>query len=400
MKFCFKEIGTSLLILSSTFTSYGQSEKVQENIPLTGKYAIQINSNILKKNGAFVSINFDSSETNFQKFLPVKSNDTLLLSGSLGQPRIVEVSIIQTNDSTVNIFNSYEKNIDPSKILTYKFYCTPGLNKLTIVDSTLQLQSTNIYQKDYINYGNILNQHVKKYIDPVLAAYQNASKENDSVKIKALAKEYQLKTSDAFEADKVDYPFIKAHPNSPVSLYVLTLVYSNNHLDTVQNLLHSLASPIQNLPTAINIKNLILSAKTNAIGKIATNFTLKDTSNNQVSLSDYKGKYVLIDFWASWCAPCRAENPNVVKAYNKFKNKNFTIISISLDDSQKNWLNAVKNDHLEWAQLSELKGWDGKVSHDYAVTSIPTNYLIDPSGKIIAKNLRGAELEEALAKYL
>ncbi|QES90904.1 redoxin domain-containing protein [Rhizosphaericola mali] len=281
-----------------------------------------------------------------------------------------------------------------------KFYCTPGNNIIDLKNNSLVLQQTNHYQNDYNNYINILNNHVKIYIDPVLKKYEEVAKTKDSVQIKKIGMEYQQIISDSFEAAKVDYPFIINHPNSPVSLYVLTLVYNNNHLDKIEYLLNSLSPQIQKLPTAVNIKNLIQSARTNAIGKIATNFTLKDTSNNQVSLSDYKGKYVLVDFWASWCAPCRAENPNVVSAYNKFKSKNFTIISVSLDDNRKNWLNAVKNDHLDWAQLSELKGWDGKVSHDYAVTSIPTNYLIDPSGKIIAKNLRGAELDEALTKYL
>ncbi|MGQ7855875.1 redoxin domain-containing protein [Pedobacter sp. WC2501] len=136
------------------------------------------------------------------------------------------------------------------------------------------------------------------------------------------------------------------------------------------------------------------------VGQVAPAFTINTADNKPVSLSDYKGKYVLIDFWASWCQPCRQENPNVVKVYNKYKNKNFDIIGISLDTDKAAWLGAVKADGLTWTHVSELKDFNGETVKKYQVQAIPTSYLVDPAGKIVAKNLRGDELEGFLAKTL
>ena len=127
---------------------------------------------------------------------------------------------------------------------------------------------------------------------------------------------------------------------------------------------------------------------------------LPDLNGNMVSLSSFKGKYVLLDFWASWCGPCRGENPNVVAAYERFKGNNFTILGVSLDNKKDAWEQAIKEDGLTWTQVSDLKGWSSSAATLYAVQSIPSNFLIDPTGKIIARNLRGSELEEMLQQIL
>jgi len=135
-------------------------------------------------------------------------------------------------------------------------------------------------------------------------------------------------------------------------------------------------------------------------GAPAPDVNLPTPEGKMVSLSSLKGKYVLLDFWASWCGPCRAENPNVVAAYNKFKDKNFTILSVSLDNNKDPWTKAIKDDGLVWTQVSDLKGWSSSAAVTYAVQSIPTNFLIDPGGKIVARNLRGGELEGTLQQLL
>ena len=146
--------------------------------------------------------------------------------------------------------------------------------------------------------------------------------------------------------------------------------------------------------------NYINEKKIGSIGSPAIEFVQADTSGNPVALSSFKGKYVLVDFWASWCGPCRKENPNLVAAFNRFRDKNFTVLGVSLDNNRDRWLKAIVDDQLHWTQVSDLQYWQNEVAVKYKIQTIPQNLLIDPNGMIVGKNLRGQDLELKLCELL
>ncbi|MDF2433306.1 MAG: hypothetical protein JWP44_2937 [Mucilaginibacter sp.] len=193
--------------------------------------------------------------------------------------------------------------------------------------------------------------------------------------------------------------FIASNPDSYLSLLALYSVGGPSPDPTeLDPLYNSLSERLKNTETAKVFKNALDGLRVTAIGATAPDFSQADVNGAPVKLSSFRGKYVLIDFWASWCGPCREENPNVVKAYNRYKEKNFTILGVSLDrpEGRDNWIAAIKSDGLSWTQVSDLKFWNNAAAALYKVTAIPANFLIDPNGKIIARDLRGDDLENKL----
>jgi peroxiredoxin len=192
--------------------------------------------------------------------------------------------------------------------------------------------------------------------------------------------------------------FIKDNPGSFISLVALEgYAYGADYVD-IAPLFDGLSANVKQTDAGKKFAERMPKIKAIALGAAAPEFAEADTSGKVIKLSSFRGKYVLIDFWASWCGPCRQENPNVVKAFNRYKGQKFTIIGVSLDqpNGKNKWLAAIHKDGLNWTQVSDLKYWDSKVAGQYAVRGIPQNFLLDPDGKIIAKNLRGDDLEEKL----
>lgn len=192
--------------------------------------------------------------------------------------------------------------------------------------------------------------------------------------------------------------FVEQHPDSYFSLN-LTGEQSNGDVPTFNRMLDLLSERMRKTPVYAGLKSMSAGFSMKKIGNAAKNFTLNTAEGTPVSLASYKGKYVLVDFWASWCGPCRAENPNVLRAYNQFKSRNFEVLSISVDAKKEEWIKAVKEDKLPWTQVLDLKG-NNSTATAYAVTGIPDNVLVDPNGIIIATNLRGKQLEKTLEKML
>jgi len=175
--------------------------------------------------------------------------------------------------------------------------------------------------------------------------------------------------------------------------------YFNIPIDSMQLIKDGFSKNVKRSNYYEHLNKLYESIKNVAIGQPAPNFKIQDSKGKWVHLSDFKGEFVLIDFWASWCAPCRASNPELVKVYETFQNRNFTILGISVDKDKKRWINAIEKDRLPWINVSNLKGWD-EVSDLYGVKAVPQNFLIDPEGIIIDKNIEVEEIMDKLDKVL
>lgn len=253
-------------------------------------------------------------------------------------------------------------------------------------------------QTDFLTYRAIINSFVMMQVkmqNDFNAAVQN----NDANTQNAIRNEFQSLNSQYLNAIK---SFIRTHAKSPVSAYVLQTDLNNPAIPIQESIeaFESIDKSLANNPYYKGAQRRIEVAKGSTVGNKAVDFTQNTVDGKPVSLSDFRGKYVLLDFWASWCRPCRMENPNVVAAYHKFKDKGFTVLGVSMDTDPTKWQNAIQQDGLVWTHISDLKGWANEAGKLYNITGIPANFLIDREGKIVAKDLRGEALEQKLAELL
>lgn len=295
------------------------------------------------------------------------------------------------------VFN--EKGTGPN----YKDYKSIYLEKGTITVSSSDLLAnakvdgpkTNQDNERYMLLYKPIRDGQKAIDDKEKAATPEQLQSAEFIKQDKLAQ----KTLDEQES-AMNKKFIQDNPDSYISLDALeAYAYGTDYVDILP-LFNGLTAEIKQSEDGKEFAARLPKLKAVAMGATAPEFAEADTSGKVISLSSFRGKYVLVDFWASWCGPCRHENPNVVKAYNRYKDKNFTILGVSLDkpNGKKRWLDAIHKDGLTWTQVSDLQFWKSKTAALYAVRGIPQNFLIDPNGKIIAKNLRGDDLEDKLAE--
>jgi peroxiredoxin len=195
--------------------------------------------------------------------------------------------------------------------------------------------------------------------------------------------------------------YAAAHPSSYVAVYEARNYFSYDpDAEVLQGIYNGFSPLIQHSRQGVLLKNTLDAALLTGIGRPAPAFAQANVKGKPITLSSFKGQYVLVDFWASWCGPCREENPNVLKSYRQYHSRGFTVLGVSLDDKKGDWLKAVKKDGLPWMQVSDLKGWKNDVAVLYGIEGIPMNFLIDKDGKIVAKGLRGDDLDKKLEEFL
>lgn len=278
-----------------------------------------------------------------------------------------------------------------------EFYLEKGITMVTGTDkmATASVSGTKV-QSENLDYHSKMDTLQAQY-QQIVNRYYKAKAAKDSTELKKIsldAKPLMEKMESTLDA------FILGHPDSYVTA---DLVISNRMavIDVVkfEPIYKVLTPKVLSSFTGKKITDKYMKAKQFAVGK-NIDFTLPDKDGKAFKLSSLKGKYVLVDFWASWCAPCRAENPFMLKAYNELKNKNFEIVGVSLDDKRAAWLQAVTADQLPWIQVSDVKGFKTDVAVRFGISAIPQNVLIDPSGKVIAKDLRGEDINKKIAAFI
>lgn len=301
---------------------------------------------------------------------------------------------------------------EPSKATIYCYLFGPGLKsslvfflasgKTTVTATTILELATvggTAEADEFVELKRMGKKYDKKKLNLAdsLIAY---SSNHDKGGIALIGSEYKVLQSEII--DSVYIPFILRHLSSAVGVYALKQITESNITDPerMEKLFSQLSPIAKKLQSAIQLEKELERSKRTAVGTQALDFTMLDTKGKPISLSSFRGKYVLVDFWASWCRPCREEAPNLINVLAKYKNKGFTILGVALEmkGDREKWLRAIAQDGLFWTQLTDFKYWDNSVVKQYFVTSIPFNFLVDPQGKIIARDIQGAELEDTLSK--
>lgn len=334
----------SIILFINNYDDNGLRQKPDTVITVAHKNKFYFKGEVVKPGNAIGVIGSVKSRRSFSIFI---EKGKIKISGTVDSLHNITVTGTTSNNDQTS-----------SRAVTEKFYNSIKALRLELKDK----------QPDLDDYKNITTAISKKF---------------DSIQL--------------YELD-----FIKTHPRSLMSGTFLYVLEDKIPLEQLEELYSPMSNEIKQSGFGSIVREKIVARKRVIIGNPAPDFVSTDTSGKSIRLSSFRGKYVLLEFWANWCVPCRQQSPHLVEMYKKYSDKGFTIIQYSVDEKkdEEKWKAAIRKDQLTWTQLADLNGFENKVSKLYGVQPIPDNFLIDPSGKIIGRRVEGKELEEKLKKLL
>jgi peroxiredoxin len=364
-----------LVLLLSGCSSNGQQAKNDGSweITLTGKV------NYPQKNGTISLSEMTNKENGLKDTIKLKSNATYSKKIRIKEPGYYKLSFY--NQQTIDFIlfkNDIIINADGNDAGGFfEIKGSPEIDVIRFTQTALNGVQSSPEAQSLINDFN------------------KAVTANDQKTIVSLQTAYQKMVNDA--TDKVVAELMKSPPSlGVVNILQGQMIDKDRYMDLYVLTADKLKKEWPDYTHAKEFINMVDKMKVTAVGQVAPEISLPNPDGQVVPLSSLRGKYVLVDFWAKWCGPCRRENPNIVRAYNQFKDKGFTVYGVSLDRSREDWLQGIREDGLTWTHVSDLKFWQSEAAKTYNITAIPFSILLDPDGVIIAKNLRGKALDDKL----